>query len=91
MFTASAPSISTLVQTNEAIAAAIETELANRMISEITTREIGEMVMDKLKERDHIAYVRFASVYREFKDADTFLEEINKVIRGEKKEKKGKC
>ena len=40
---------------------------------------------------DEVSYVRFASVYREFKDADTFLEEINKVIRGDKKEKKGKC
>ena len=39
--------------------------------------ELGEMVMEKLKRRDEVAYVRFASVYREFKDIDTFLEELN--------------
>ena len=71
-----------------AIVAAIEAELANRMVSEISSREIGEMVMNELRRVDAVAYVRFASVYREFKDVDTFLAEINKVIRGDGKEKK---
>ena len=74
----------------EQIAQEIEAEIQNALRQDIPTRDIGEMVMTKLKEQDVVAYVRFASVYREFKDADTFLEEINKVIRGEKKEKKGK-
>ena len=69
----------------------IERELQNAMITEIATEKIGEIVMEHLRALDAVSYVRFASVYREFKDADTFLEEINKVIRGEKKEKKGKC
>ena len=55
----------------------IEAELQNTLRQEITSIEIGEMVMKKLKERDEVAYVRFASVYREFKDIDTFLEELN--------------
>ncbi len=73
------------------IAGEIESELANRMSGEITTREIGELVMEKLRRADAVAYVRFASVYREFKDIDTFLSEISRVIseksaeRGEKK------
>ncbi len=64
----------------KAIAVEIESELANRMTSEITTREIGEMVMEKLRVTDAVAYVRFASVYREFKDVTTFLETISHVI-----------
>jgi transcriptional repressor NrdR len=47
--------------------------------NEITTKELGEIVMIKLKERDDVAYVRFASVYREFKDIDTFLKELDKL------------
>ena len=54
----------------------IETELQNALRQEITSTELGEMVMRKLKARDEVAYVRFASVYREFKDIDTFLEEL---------------
>jgi len=54
----------------------IEAELQNTLRQEIDSTEIGEMVMQKLKERDHVAYVRFASVYREFKDIDTFLAEL---------------
>ena len=75
----------------EEIATEIENELQNNMVKEITSRDLGEMIMQKLRTRDDVAYVRFVSVYREFKDADTFLEEINKVLRGGKKEKKGKC
>lgn len=55
----------------------IEAELQNTLRQEVSSMEIGEMVMHKLKERDEVAYVRFASVYREFKDIDTFLEELN--------------
>ena len=55
----------------------IEAELQNTLRQEVSSVEIGEMVMQKLKDRDEVAYVRFASVYREFKDIDTFLEELN--------------
>ena len=55
----------------------IEAELQNSLRQEITSTEVGELVMKKLKARDEVAYVRFASVYREFKDIDTFLEELN--------------
>ena len=55
----------------------IESELQNTLRQEITSTEVGEMVMKKLRERDEVAYVRFASVYREFKDIDTFLAELN--------------
>ena len=70
---------------------AIEAELANRMVSEISSRELGEMVMNELRRVDAVAYVRFASVYREFKDVGTFLDELSRFIsdaekgKGEKK------
>ena len=57
----------------------IEAELQNMLRQEVTSTEIGEMVMKKLKERDEVAYVRFASVYREFKDLDSFLEELKEL------------
>ncbi|MBE6628190.1 MAG: transcriptional repressor NrdR [Ruminococcaceae bacterium] len=57
----------------------IEGELQNTLRQEVTSTELGEMVMIKLKARDEVAYVRFASVYREFKDIDTFLEELNEL------------
>lgn len=57
----------------------IEAELQNSLRQEVESTEIGEMVMQKLKERDQVAYVRFASVYREFKDIDTFLAELNEL------------
>ena len=60
----------------EALVAEIEAELQNSLTLEISSRQLGEMVMKKLKERDDVAYVRFASVYREFKDLDTFLAEL---------------
>ncbi len=59
----------------------VEQELTNSLVSEITTAQIGEIVMKKLRAIDEVAYVRFASVYREFKDVDTFLEEVKKIIR----------
>ena len=63
----------------EEIVTEIENELQNSLTTEITTTEIGEIVMDKLKACDEVAYVRFASVYREFKDIDTFLHELNEL------------
>ncbi len=65
----------------DALVAEIVAELNNSLVSEITTREIGEKVMEKLRTLDEVSYVRFASVYREFKDVDTFLSELNRMIR----------
>ncbi|MBN1057978.1 transcriptional regulator NrdR, partial [Clostridium botulinum] len=59
----------------EDIAYEIEKSISNRMVTEIASKDIGEMIMDKLKQVDEISYVRFASVYRQFKDINTFLEE----------------
>ena len=61
----------------------IESELQNNMKLEITTTEIGEMVMQRLKAKDKVAYVRFASVYREFTDVNNFLDELME-LRGDK-------
>ncbi|MBQ7321210.1 MAG: transcriptional repressor NrdR [Clostridia bacterium] len=63
----------------EALVAEIEAELQNSLTLEVSSRQLGEMVMRKLKERDDVAYVRFASVYREFKDLDTFLAELREL------------
>lgn len=63
----------------EEIVNEIETELQNSLSNDVTTKEIGEMVMDKLKVRDEVAYVRFASVYREFKDIETFMKELRQL------------
>ncbi len=63
----------------EEIVNEIEAELQNSLRLEVPSREIGTMVMDKLKARDEVAYVRFASVYREFRDLDTFLRELNEL------------
>ncbi len=58
----------------------IEHQLANSLDREVTTNLIGEMVMQKLKEIDEVSYVRFASVYRQFKDINTFMEELKKLL-----------
>ena len=63
----------------EDIVIEIENELHNSLSNEIKTGDIGEMVMDKLKARDEVAYVRFASVYREFTDLDTFIKELSRL------------
>ena len=63
----------------ESIAASIETELQNSIITEISSKDIGEMVLTKLKDCDIVSYIRFASVYREFKDIDSFMEEIKSL------------
>lgn len=58
----------------------IEQSLQATMKNEISSTEIGELVMEKLKELDEVAYVRFASVYRQFKDITTFRDELNKLL-----------
>lgn len=58
----------------------VETEIFNREEKEISSQTIGELVMNKLKSVDAVAYVRFASVYREFKDINTFMDELKKVL-----------
>ena len=58
----------------------IEAVLQNSLDREISSDKIGELVMDKLKEVDEVAYVRFASVYRQFKDIGTFMSELNKLL-----------
>ena len=63
----------------EDIVADIETELQNTLTQEIESGELGEMVMRRLKDVDKVAYVRFASVYREFKDIDTFFAELKEL------------
>ncbi len=59
----------------------IEIQILNSLKREITTQEIGELVMAKLKDLDEVAYVRFASVYRQFKDINTFMEELRKLLK----------
>ena len=58
----------------------VETEIFNREEKEIPSTSIGEIVMDKIKNLDSVAYVRFASVYREFKDVNTFMSELKKML-----------
>ena len=58
----------------------VETEIFNLEEKEISSNAIGELVMDKLKAVDDVAYVRFASVYREFKDVNTFMDELKKML-----------
>ncbi|KKY00151.1 NrdR family transcriptional regulator [Paraclostridium benzoelyticum] len=58
----------------------IENEINKTYLSEIESKKIGEMVMDKLKDVDEVAYVRFASVYRQFKDINTFVKELKNIL-----------
>ena len=64
----------------EAVVNDIERGLNNMMEKEISSKFIGEVVMDHLKELDEVAYVRFASVYRQFKDVNTFIAEVEKLL-----------
>ena len=64
----------------ERISEEIEQNLQNSLEREVSTEAIGEQVMDKLRSVDEVAYVRFASVYRQFKDIDTFMAELNKLL-----------
>lgn len=58
----------------------IETEIQNSLDREVSSEKIGELVMKKLSEIDEVAYVRFASVYRQFRDINTFMDELNKLL-----------
>lgn len=66
-----------------AMVSEIETELTNALRDTVTSVEIGNMVMEKLRKIDEVSYVRFASVYREFKDIETFMEELRALLRPE--------
>ena len=65
----------------EHIASDIENELRSSLEYEVPSSKIGEMVMERLKALDEVAYVRFASVYRQFKDIDSFMEEVQRLLR----------
>ncbi|MBQ2700322.1 MAG: transcriptional repressor NrdR [Clostridia bacterium] len=69
----------------DAMVSRIERDAYNGMEQEVTTRRIGEMVMEELKSRDQVAYVRFASVYRQFTDISSFMDELTKLIGEQKK------
>ncbi|WP_277673859.1 transcriptional regulator NrdR [Piscibacillus halophilus] len=69
----------------ERIAFDVEKELRNQGNSEIISEDIGELIMDRLAEVDEVAYVRFASVYRQFKDINVFMNELNEMINKNKK------
>ena len=64
----------------EKVADDIEQELQSSLEREVPSQRIGEMVMDRLRGLDEVSYVRFASVYRQFKDINTFMEELNKLL-----------
>lgn len=64
----------------DALTRSIELSAYNSLEQEISTQEIGEMVMDGLKKLDEVSYVRFASVYRHFRDIQSFVEELNKLL-----------
>ena len=68
------------LQQMEALVSDVEQMLQNKLEREVTTAQIGELVMDRLKRLDEVAYVRFASVYRQFADIKTFLTEVNKLL-----------
>ena len=66
---------------SQEIASSIEQELQNSILTEITSVDIGEMVLTRLREKDIVSYIRFASVYREFQDIDSIMEEIRTLSR----------
>ncbi|AEF17108.1 MULTISPECIES: transcriptional regulator NrdR [Thermoanaerobacterium] len=68
------------IQKLEELTDEIERDIYNSYEKEITSAKIGEMVMEKLKNVDEVAYVRFASVYRQFKDINTFMDELKKLL-----------
>ena len=68
------------IQQIENIVNDIESKLQSSLEREVTTQQIGELAMDQLKKIDEVSYVRFASVYRQFKDINTFMEELNKLL-----------
>lgn len=68
------------VEQLEKLVDSIEFELQNSLDSEVTSEKIGELAMDGLRDIDEVSYVRFASVYRQFKDINTFMEEVKKLL-----------
>ena len=68
------------VETIEKAVTDIESSLQNSLEKEVTSGKIGELAMEKLKDIDEVAYVRFASVYRQFKDVSTFVDEVTKLL-----------
>ncbi|WP_163526559.1 transcriptional regulator NrdR [Halobacillus ihumii] len=73
------------VEKLEAVTLDIEKELRNRGVSEVQSKDIGEMIMGRLSGIDEVAYVRFASVYRQFKDINVFIDELKELIKHEDK------
>jgi len=65
----------------EKLVNSIESQICNSLKREVTSNELGELVISKLKDLDEVAYVRFASVYRQFKDINTFMDELRKIIK----------
>ena len=74
--------------TIDEMVADISKQVYNSMESEITTKEIGEMVMERLKKVDEVSYVRYASVYRSFKDISSFMSELKQMMKAEKQREK---
>ena len=74
----------------EAIAASIEAELQNSLVTEITSNQIGEMTLERLRDIDIVSYIRFASVYREFQDIESFTEEIRALSKKTRRKTKTK-
>ncbi len=72
-------------ETIERAVSDIETQLQNSLDREVTSIQIGELAMEKLKDIDDVAYVRFASVYRQFRDINTFMQELNKLLDTDKR------
>ncbi|MBR0466056.1 MAG: transcriptional regulator NrdR [Clostridia bacterium] len=68
------------IETLDHIIDNIETVIQNTLDREVNSDKIGQLVMEQLKDVDEVAYVRFASVYRQFKDINTFMEELNKLL-----------
>ena len=69
----------------EEIASSVEQDLQNSIVTEISSKDIGEMVLARLRDVDIVSYIRFASVYREFRDIDSFMEEIKSLSKSKKK------
>lgn len=74
------------LETIETLAVQVENEIRDQGLSEIDSKEIGEKVMDRLSGIDEVAYVRFASVYRQFKDLSVFLDELKDLISSDKQD-----
>ena len=68
------------IETLDRVISEIETVIQNSLDRDVSSDKIGELVMEKLKDIDEVAYVRFASVYRQFKDINTFMDELNKLL-----------